>query len=162
MIKAEDYSSLHPSSKMPNINGHFAARQTAPMAEPAISADASFKDLDALVRDGVPASHLRALMDAGRIPQSIVHRLVIPARTLSHRLQRGENLSLHEADALVRYLRIQSLAERVFANDEKAALWLTMPSGLLDGATPIDLLDTESGGRRVEDALVRVDHGQLA
>jgi putative toxin-antitoxin system antitoxin component (TIGR02293 family) len=132
------------------------------MAEPAISADSSFKHLDTLVREGVPAARVRELIDDGKVSQSIVYRLVIPARTLSHRLRRRENLTTQEADALVRYLRIQALAQRVFSNQDKAALWLTLPSRLLDDAAPLDLLDTESGGRRVEDALHRIDHGQLA
>lgn len=121
-----------------------------------------FERLDLWVREGIPATELRELIDTGELAAADVYQIVLPARTLSHRLKKNEHLSRSEADALVRMLRLRDLARTTFADAGKAATWMTRPSRLLGGQVPSDLLDTESGGRRVEEALLRIAHGQLA
>ena len=122
----------------------------------------TLEHMDAWVRAGIAAVRLRELIDTGDLAPSQVYRIVIPARTLSHRVARAENLSKSEADALVRLLRLRDLARATFGDVDAAAEWLNRPSRMLSGLLPMDLLDTESGGRRVEEALVRIAHGQLA
>lgn len=121
-----------------------------------------FERLDLWVREGIPATELRELIDTGELAAADVYQVVLPARTLSHRLKKNELLSRSEADALVRMLRLRDLARMTFGDVAKAATWMTRPSRLLGGQVPADLLDTESGGRRVEEALLRIAHGQLA
>ena len=56
-------------------------------------------------------------------------------------------------------LRIQERAEETFGSHEKAMLWLTRRTKALGNKTPMELLDSESGIRQVEDLLIRIDHG---
>jgi putative toxin-antitoxin system antitoxin component (TIGR02293 family) len=89
-------------------------------------------------------------------------RLVIPRRTLTRRLQAGDRLSLEESDRALRLARITAMAERVFAEEEKAHRWLRKPSPMLEGSSPLELLRTEAGAHLVEQALHRIDYGMLA
>jgi putative toxin-antitoxin system antitoxin component (TIGR02293 family) len=125
-------------------------------------AAASFDTIDRCVRSGIPAREVRALIDARQLDAGHLYRLVLPARTFSHRLARGECLAPAEADALVRLIRIRELARSTFGDADTGDRWLERPSRSFDGKAPIDLLDTESGGRCVEDQLLRIAHGQLA
>lgn len=136
------------------------------MATPAtlmkVPVSSTFARLDAWVRAGVSALQLRQLIDTKDLAAAHVYAIVMPARTLSHRVARAENLSKSETDALVRLLRLREMSKTTFGDAGKAGQWLVRPSRLFGGVAPIDLLDTESGGRRVEEALARIAHGQLA
>lgn len=108
--------------------------------------------------------------DIGILDELLLHgfgreelfNLVVPRRTLTRRRQSGERLSPEESDRAVRLARITALAERIFANNETAHGWLREPSRTLDGATPLDLLHTETGAQLVEQTLHRIDFGMLA
>lgn len=52
---------------------------------------------------------------------------------------------------------IHELANRVFADPAKASDWLNHPSVQLGGRTPMEMLDTEDGVRRVEELLTQID-----
>jgi putative toxin-antitoxin system antitoxin component (TIGR02293 family) len=56
-------------------------------------------------------------------------------------------------------LRVQRMAEETFGSPHKAMVWLSRPTRALDGKTPMELMNTESGLQRVEDLLTRIDHG---
>jgi uncharacterized protein (DUF2384 family) len=53
------------------------------------------------------------------------------------------------------------MADRVFANHEKAQRWLRKVSRVLN-FRPIDLLQSESGAREVEQELHAIDYGLFA
>jgi len=91
-----------------------------------------------------------------------IHTLVVSRRTLARRRAANEPLSLSETDRTLRLERIAEHAERVFHNREKAQLWLRSEIVALDGSRPIDLLQTESGARKVEQVLHRIDYGMLS
>jgi hypothetical protein len=54
------------------------------------------------------------------------------------------------------------LAERVFGDPEKPWCWLRKACRGLDGAVPLDLLETEAGAQIVERTLHQIDHGIYA
>ncbi len=54
---------------------------------------------------------------------------------------------------------ITELANRVFADEAKAALWLRTPSDLFDNRTPLETLLLKDGATLVEDLLWRIDEG---
>ncbi|MGE0281336.1 MAG: antitoxin Xre/MbcA/ParS toxin-binding domain-containing protein [Rhizobiaceae bacterium] len=91
-----------------------------------------------------------------------IHTLVVSRRTLARRKAANEPLSLAETDRTLRLERIAEHAERVFGSRDKARRWLRSEIIALDGARPIDLLQTESGARDVEQTLHRIDYGMLA
>jgi putative toxin-antitoxin system antitoxin component (TIGR02293 family) len=91
-----------------------------------------------------------------------IHRIVAPRRTLARRRDLRQNLTTSESDRVLRLERISEMADRVFGNHEKAKRWLRSEIIALNGARPIDLLETETGAREIEQELIRIDYGMLA
>jgi putative toxin-antitoxin system antitoxin component (TIGR02293 family) len=91
-----------------------------------------------------------------------ISALVVSRRTLARRRAADEPLSVEETDKALRLERIAALAERVFGDPKKAYRWLRKPKNLLDGATPVAFLASESGARQVEEMLYRIQHGMFA
>lgn len=123
-----------------------------------VSSDA---DLARVVRRRIHAKVLSHLMRAGFSKQEI-HAFIIPARTLRHRQTKNEPLTIEESDRVVRLTRIQASAEDVFGNEEKANRWLREKLEILDGKAPLELAQTESGARLVEQLLAKIDWGAAA
>jgi putative toxin-antitoxin system antitoxin component (TIGR02293 family) len=122
---------------------------------------ASEADLARLVHRGIRVAVLRHVLRAGFSKQEI-ERLIIPARTWSHRKTKRKPLSLEESDRLVRLARIQALAEDVFGDIAKANQWLREGLGVLDGKSPLEVVRTESGARLIEQILAKIDWGAAA
>ncbi|HUJ86389.1 MAG TPA: MbcA/ParS/Xre antitoxin family protein [Burkholderiales bacterium] len=53
--------------------------------------------------------------------------------------------------------RVLRLAERVFGEPAQARQWLNRPSVQLGGRTPLEVLGSEDGARRVEELLRQID-----
>jgi putative toxin-antitoxin system antitoxin component (TIGR02293 family) len=92
---------------------------------------------------------------------------VISLRTFRHRQERlkkgqDELLSPDESDKAVRAARVMALAERVFANREKALAWMRKAKKRFEGETPMQMLQTEAGARLVEQMLIQLDEGMFA
>ena len=111
---------------------------------------------------------LESGLPIGALDRAIEHRLlsreeadqyVIPRRTLSHRRQRGDRLTLEESDRLSRIARITARATETFGAADQASLWLREPNGGLGGARPLDLLKSGEGAILVDQILTRIDHG---
>lgn len=118
-------------------------------------------DILKAVENRMPVTVVGALIAAG-LTQEEVHSLIVPQRTLSHRKARNEPLSADESDRAARVARVVALAERVFADHEKAMRWLRKPKRRFDGRTPMEMLTTEAGGRLVEEMLYQADYGMAA
>ncbi len=84
----------------------------------------------------------------------------IPRATFNRRV-REHSLTTEESDRLLRVARMLQESERVFGDGDKANRWLTRPSPLLGGASPVELLATDAGAQDVQCALVRIDFGDL-
>lgn len=91
-----------------------------------------------------------------------IYSLVVSRRSLARRKAENEPLSVAETDRLLRVEHIAEHADRVFGDRKKAQLWLRTHIPALDGARPIDLLQTESGAREIEQELHRIDYGMIA
>ena len=115
-------------------------------------------DLAGVVENGLPIECLQALGRHGVTDQEI-HVLIINPRTLSHRRLKAQRLTLDESDRAARVARSVALAERTFANREKASAWLHRELGIFKGRRPIDMIRTHAGARMVEDALARIAWG---
>lgn len=50
-------------------------------------------------------------------------------------------------------------AEQIFADKEKAAVWLNKPQTAFGGMTPLEVSNTEAGYESVKDALERINQG---
>ena len=121
----------------------------------------SDRDLASLVEKQLPATVIKWLVRGG-LSDAEVYRLILPRRTLAHRLASRQPLSREESDKAVRIARITSMAEQVFGNSERAWRWLRKPKKHFDGKTPMEKLGTEAGARLVEEIVQQIDHGMLA
>jgi putative toxin-antitoxin system antitoxin component (TIGR02293 family) len=111
-----------------------------------------------LVEQGLPTSSIEALRENG-LTFSEVHALVVPARTLKHRKEKKQPLSIEETDRAFRVAKVLALAEHVFANHDKALAWLRRPNKRLEQRAPLDMLRSEVGGELVREMLYQIDEG---
>jgi putative toxin-antitoxin system antitoxin component (TIGR02293 family) len=118
-------------------------------------------DLDwiEVLENGFPHEAIDAAIEQGLLSREESEALVIPRRTLSHRRQKHQRLSLEESDRLLRIARVSAQADEVFGNPEKARRWLRKPNRPLQGAVPLELLKTSAGAELVQEELVRIEHG---
>ena len=124
-----------------------AVHSDADLAD-AVAAGFDVKAIDALKRSGVTEAE--------------VDYLIIKPRTLSHRRANGGRLTVDESDRAARVARGLVLAERTFANREKANRWLHRSLGALGGRTPMESIRTDAGARVVENLLARISWGAAA
>jgi putative toxin-antitoxin system antitoxin component (TIGR02293 family) len=121
----------------------------------------SGEDLASLVEQRLPAAAIQALIRGG-LSDAEVYHLIVPRRTLAHRVAKHQPLSRDESDKAVRVARVTAMAERVFGESERAWRWLRKPKRRFDGKTPVEMLATEAGARLVEEAIGQIDHGIFA
>ena len=88
--------------------------------------------------------------------------LIIKPRTLSHRRANRSNLTVDESDRAARVARAIALAEKTFANRDKADRWLHKGLNSLGGRTPMEFIRTDAGARIVENLLARISWGTPA
>ncbi len=111
------------------------------------------------IRAGLPYSALEALAKSLEIPTEEVSRIFsIPVRTLMRR-KKSHRLTAEESDRLARVARVLAHAVDTLETREAAVDWLKSPIPALGGATPLSLLDTDTGIREVQRILGRIDHG---
>jgi putative toxin-antitoxin system antitoxin component (TIGR02293 family) len=118
-------------------------------------------DLVRLVEDRLPTRVLDGLRGSGLADEEI-YSLILPRRTLTHRLARREPLSLEESDRVVRLARIAAFGEGVFGDPDRFWRWMRAPKTRYTGRTPLQMLATEAGARLVEEFLGAIDHGFAA
>ena len=118
-------------------------------------------DLATVVRRGLPLAALRGLSLAGLSEQEI-HKFVVPQRTRRHRAEKKQPLTVEESDKAVRLVRIQSLAEEIFGDADKANRWLRRGLAELGGDTPLTIAQTEAGARVIETILGKIAWGAAA
>ena len=126
-----------------------------------ISTVRSDEDLASLVEKRLPAKAIRSLVRGG-LSDREVYDLILPRRTLAHRVAKRQPLSKDESDKAVRVARITSMAEQVFGESERAWRWLRTAKRRFEGKTPIEMLATEAGARLVEEMILQLDHGMFA
>jgi putative toxin-antitoxin system antitoxin component (TIGR02293 family) len=118
----------------------------------------SDSDLIDAVQEGLPTASVERMVREDLLSREEVYLLIAPKRTYQLRKQTRKPLTKTESEKAARLARIFALAEETFQNPPKAATWLRRPSRVL-GRVPIDLLDSETGARLVEDELLRINWG---
>jgi putative toxin-antitoxin system antitoxin component (TIGR02293 family) len=117
-------------------------------------------DLTHLIRKGLPTGSITVLAGKLHIGNSILSgKLGIPQRTWTRRLSQALLLTPAESDRTVRMARVFANAVEMIGDEEKAIEWLSTPNRALGGDRPLDLLDTDTGARLVEDILGRIAYG---
>jgi putative toxin-antitoxin system antitoxin component (TIGR02293 family) len=121
----------------------------------------SDRDLASLVEKRLPATAIRSLVRGG-LSDAEVYQLIVPRRTLAHRVAKHQSLSKEESDKAVRVARITAMAEQVFGEPDRAWRWLRKAKRSFGGKTPIEMLATEAGARLLEEMIVQIDDGIAA
>jgi putative toxin-antitoxin system antitoxin component (TIGR02293 family) len=114
------------------------------------------------VERGLPIAKLEEFSAYSGFALKDLLEVVIPARTLKHRRQRNEPLSMDESDRLVRVARLYELGVKIFGNPDKARRWLSKPKHRFDGRSPLAMMRTSLGGNAVEEMLYQIDEGVFA
>ena len=60
-----------------------------------------------------------------------------------------------------RFITLSVRASEVFANREKALVWLQTPNPSLNGRTPLEATATEEGFQEADEVLTRIEFGVL-
>jgi len=121
----------------------------------------SDEDLALLVEKQLPATAIQSLIRSG-LSDAEVYQLIVPRRTLAHRIAKRQPLSQEESDKAVRVARITTMAERAFRDAGKAWRWRRKPKRRFAGKTPIGMLATEAGARLVEEMILQFEYGMAA
>jgi putative toxin-antitoxin system antitoxin component (TIGR02293 family) len=91
--------------------------------------------------------------------QDLATTIGITQRTLTRR-KVEKKLSKTESDRLVSVRRMLNQATEFFENDKtKAMQWLNSSNRALGGRTPLQMAQTETGLREVENLIFRLEHG---
>jgi putative toxin-antitoxin system antitoxin component (TIGR02293 family) len=93
------------------------------------------------------------------LPDDLAQKIIAVSTRTWARRKADNRMSPVELDRLYRLARIIARTEEVFGSRDKARLWLKEPNRALRLQTPLSLLDTDEGTRRVEDVLIRIEHG---
>jgi putative toxin-antitoxin system antitoxin component (TIGR02293 family) len=139
-----------------------AESATSAEANPTVTKLAQFQPDWREVERGLPISKLEEFSTYSGFALKDLLEVVIPARTLKHRRQRNEPLSMDESDRLVRVARLYQLGVKIFGNPDKARRWLSKPKHRFDGRSPLAMMRTNLGGNAVEEMLYQIDEGVFA
>jgi putative toxin-antitoxin system antitoxin component (TIGR02293 family) len=115
-----------------------------------------------VIRAGLPA---RAFVGVAEVLHLTVDELAgklgVSARTIRDQQKKLTRLSSENTGKLVRIARIQHQARKIFSTNEAVSGWLSSPAPALEGALPIDLVDTDLGAREVEAVLNGIAYGNV-
>jgi putative toxin-antitoxin system antitoxin component (TIGR02293 family) len=95
---------------------------------------------------GVPKRVMFSLL---HMPESTAHRLIRDTR----------GLDAAASERVVRVADVTRMAEATFGGREPAIRWLKTANVGLRGASPLSMLDTETGAREVRRILSAIDRG---
>jgi len=106
------------------------------------------------------STYLTACFDTGFDWDEVA--FIIPRRTLSHRREKGQPLTVEESDKAIRLARILAQATSAFGEVELALSWLRAKQQRLGGVAPLSMVGTEQGAHLVEEQLIQIDEGYFA
>jgi len=138
-------------------NVHMSQAATIAL-EPSPAFALSWRDIER----GVPIILLEEFSTYSGIALKELLEVVIPPRTLKHRRQRQEPLSIEESVRLVRVVRMSELAVKVYGDREDGRKWLLSRMRRFDERTALSMLRTEAGEHAVQEFLIQIDEGMFA
>ena len=113
-----------------------------------------------LIRKGLPARVIALLAKRFDVGPEVIRTLLgISKSTAARKVSQAAPLRSHASDRAFRLAQVLALANHVFEDDVDAREWFKKPIWALDGARPLDLLDTEVGTQRVVQVLNQVEYG---
>jgi putative toxin-antitoxin system antitoxin component (TIGR02293 family) len=116
-------------------------------------------DFHYLIVEGIPLRTIAHIKKKFSLSDRLISQITgVSPRTISRRWRIARpsvevRLSLPESDRLYRFARIIALACNAFHDKADAIRWLKCPQEVLDGCTPLDLIETYAGACVVQDLL---------
>ncbi|HJU16211.1 MAG TPA: antitoxin Xre-like helix-turn-helix domain-containing protein [Stellaceae bacterium] len=117
-------------------------------------------DLACLTVEGLPLPAFQEIRAAGFSDSELA--VIIPPRTLRHRIAKGEPLNAVETERAIRLLGLQIQAEFALEDAAKAWIWLRRPLAILDGKAPLEAAQSEHGAEVVREMLGNLTWGTAA
>ena len=117
--------------------------------------------VDRMARDGLPVGAVEKLIAELRHRGGGLER-VVSAIYSARRQAKGERLSTDESGKILRLACLIFMAIAVFGDAKKAGRWMREPRAALDGLSPQDAMQTETGGQMVEELLTQLESGYFA
>jgi len=120
----------------------------------------SMRELDDIVREGMPKSALDTLIEAvaaSRYGDFAVklRNMMVPRATYN----RVDRFNLQVSETTERMARLYAMALEAFDDAEAATHFMARTHPELDGRSPFETALTEIGGRQVEEVIERGLHG---
>lgn len=123
-----------------------------------IPTEASDQDIHELIEAGFSLNSIETICDAGML--DIEQReMIVPVSTLKSIFAGGRRLTVDESDRLYRVAHIVAMAGALFKDEMKAKRWLSKSKERFSGKSPIAMLSTSPGTRRVEEMLIQLADG---
>lgn len=115
-------------------------------------------DLYYAIEKGIPFRVFREVEAVGGMGHvELLGVLGISRRTFERR--RRDQFKFGESERILRVLRLFAMASSVLDDADSGRRWMMRPHLDLGAERPIDLASTDAGGRAVEEALLRIEHG---
>jgi putative toxin-antitoxin system antitoxin component (TIGR02293 family) len=113
-----------------------------------------------LIRKGLPIDAFKQVASYYHIPESRMASLVgVSERTISRLQKEHKPLNATGSDRLYRLARIAAHALEVFEDPNTVGNWLSRSNRALEGAAPVEVLDTDAGCEQVKELLDRIEYG---
>ena len=116
----------------------------------------------AQIRTGIPASAFRLLAERLGVSQKeLAGKLRVATRTLTRLVGAQKRLPPDVTEKLLRVARVLAKARLILADEDSVVAWLNTEAPALNGAKPIDLLDTDVGAAEVEGVILGLAYGNF-
>ncbi len=116
--------------------------------------------LDEVILKGLPveaANYFKQLLKL--TDKEFAQVLGMSERSFHRQKQSVKRLPVNASDRLYRHARIFSLAVAVLGSEESARKWLMAPHFSLNGRSPMEVIATDAGAKKVELILGRIKYG---
>jgi len=103
---------------------------------------------------------IKSLSVTYSFPASTIARILdVSPKTYSRYLDSAAGYSIQQKDRIDIIGSILDVGKRVLGDEEEVKQWLYRPVHSIENQRPIDIIDTESGRRRIENVLLQIEGG---
>lgn len=109
-------------------------------------------------REGLTKDDADALAEVYGLTDREMARILNLSERTYHRYKDEARLDVSASDRLLQLKKLLQYGEEVFGERGKFTRWIRRPLRVLGGKTPLELMDTNTGTKLVENTLGRIEH----
>jgi putative toxin-antitoxin system antitoxin component (TIGR02293 family) len=109
-------------------------------------------------REGLTKDDADALAEVYGLTDREMARILNLSERTYHRYKEEARLDVSASDRLLQLKKLLQYGEQVFDERGKFTRWMRRPLRVLGGKTPLELMDTNTGTKLVENTLGRIEH----